>query len=509
MLHVIHMNGKHPIDELFAKGLRHAGATPPPAVWEGISRKRGWRHRGLLQLRRARWALPLVLLLGAGAAGFWALHTPDASTASTGTTTTVTAATPTAPAEAVPAAEQSVSANGTPAVQGNDPSMQPGIVAAPEVSNSTAATVPVTSNPTNSPNGIASSAADPKGHTPNRANTPSTAASVHTPAPMVQPATGIASTPAGPSHAGGATEAAHTPAVPNTGGAEPFADTYVRSLPLETPTSMETRRPLLETPLGLALPGHASATAYVRPKAQWWIGIRGAGHQEYRSWVQGDPELREALNSTERGRRTWGMGLLFGRAWASGLHVGLGAEWVDARYDYRHTDRRLVEHTEVNNYMVSFGSDVLMNLSDTVTTVQEDQQTVHSINRYSTLRLPVEVAMYRPWRRWTYGARVGMAYERSSFREGSVLRRNTAGPEATSFVQSMDVTEVSTQDRVSAQVSATLAFDLRYHLTDRFCLWAGPGYTRGLFAFAAGDQPRPLAERYGLAGGITCTLPGR
>ena len=35
------MNGRHPIDDLFARGLRDAEATPPPAVWEGIVRERG------------------------------------------------------------------------------------------------------------------------------------------------------------------------------------------------------------------------------------------------------------------------------------------------------------------------------------------------------------------------------------------------------------------------------------------------------------------------------------
>ena len=48
----MHMKGEHPIDDLFARGLRDAESTPPAAVWEGIDRERNWAHITLLKLRR-------------------------------------------------------------------------------------------------------------------------------------------------------------------------------------------------------------------------------------------------------------------------------------------------------------------------------------------------------------------------------------------------------------------------------------------------------------------------
>src|SRR5690606_9443809 len=55
---------QHPIDELFARGLRNAEETPPPQVWEGIAQERSWAHLTLLHLRRKWGWLALLLLVG-------------------------------------------------------------------------------------------------------------------------------------------------------------------------------------------------------------------------------------------------------------------------------------------------------------------------------------------------------------------------------------------------------------------------------------------------------------
>ncbi|MFZ1658758.1 MAG: hypothetical protein WAT61_08070, partial [Flavobacteriales bacterium] len=64
------MNERQPIDDLFARALRDAEATPPPRVWEGVARERGWAHVTLVRLQR-RWGLLALLLLLGGASAYW------------------------------------------------------------------------------------------------------------------------------------------------------------------------------------------------------------------------------------------------------------------------------------------------------------------------------------------------------------------------------------------------------------------------------------------------------
>ena len=57
------MSERHPIDELFHRALHDAEVTPPPAVWEGIVRKRSKRRGGYWG-----WLAAGLLLLGSAAA---------------------------------------------------------------------------------------------------------------------------------------------------------------------------------------------------------------------------------------------------------------------------------------------------------------------------------------------------------------------------------------------------------------------------------------------------------
>ena len=88
------MREQHPLDDLFARALRDAEATPSDAVWDGIVQERGWAHLTLLQLRR-RWGwLALILLFGgtAGYLGFTSSGEKHAEVLRVGSSTSDTAA---------------------------------------------------------------------------------------------------------------------------------------------------------------------------------------------------------------------------------------------------------------------------------------------------------------------------------------------------------------------------------------------------------------------------------
>ena len=516
MLHVVHMNGEHPIDDLFARGLREAGSTPPPAVWEGIVRKRGAWHRRLLQpRRRPLYALLLLLLAG----GVYRMGSTDAP---------------------------------PPTVAGTDPTtLEQGI--APQVRTRPAGSTTPEHTSGQEDLGFASSttdtpvSAEPSGEVgggptarPLQKNAPS---------PVLHAAHGSIATP----RLGGATPAGDLTMASgarhpggSSAGLFPHGDrrmaatggvaTPITSLPEGADARAQDPAPHRVSPdmeastheaahhgtarlqlLGAELlptvptasPQGGKTVPYVRPDGNWWIGVHGTLYGERRHWEEGDPSVRAALNDAENGRRAWGLGLLGGRTWNSGWRIGTGVEWVDARYDFQHVERQRISHTEINSYVVSLGSDVLMNMVDSVTTVEEQERTVRAINRYRSLRIPIDVAWEQPWRRWHYGLRTGLAYEHASFREGTMLLREPADGDAAASIQPTDITELSYKDRVSQQVTASVGLHLRYTLDQAWALWCGPQYTRGLFTIRSGDLPQPLAERYGLTMGITYTLPRR
>ena len=66
------MRDKHPIDDLFRETLRNASAEPPPHLAEAVIGAAQQRRRAFGWFRR-RYVLGGLLLLTAGAVGYWQL----------------------------------------------------------------------------------------------------------------------------------------------------------------------------------------------------------------------------------------------------------------------------------------------------------------------------------------------------------------------------------------------------------------------------------------------------
>ncbi|HEY0976543.1 MAG TPA: hypothetical protein VGE21_03665 [Flavobacteriales bacterium] len=499
------MNGKHPIDDLFARGLSDAEATPPAAVWEGIVRKRGSGHRFALLLRRY-WGLGLLLLLLGGSATY-ALHlngkggnavattdAPQPSTAARTTNAGVPAAQEVAEAARPLPVEQPVGPiSSTASGKGTAPVATPAAAigrpasAAPGRSGSTPSTSASGPSPRPRTNASASLSATESDRTPERTPTK----------PSAVPADGASLT------------ASTAPALRPEAG--PIATRYAAEPSLLDPsvdyfaTPVQGRVVGLERPSLLGSPERASGTAhYAPPKGTWWFGVFGGAYTEERSWTGGDADLREALERTEVPHYPLGVGIALGHAWPSGFHLGTGVELIRSRYDFRHDDRFVTENTEVHNFVVALDANVLVNISDTVVTTSETLVQQKAMNRYSTLRIPVEVGWQHTWRRWHYGIRGGAAVEHITQQGGYTLQRVPSGSSDATDIRSVDALD---GPRRTILLSGLVGLDLGYSLSENLVLGVTPTYAKGLTRLSSTPDPFTVPERIGIRVGLTYSIP--
>jgi hypothetical protein len=199
-----------------------------------------------------------------------------------------------------------------------------------------------------------------------------------------------------------------------------------------------------------------------------------------------------------------GVGLSFGHAWPSGLHLSSGVEWIGSRYDFRHDDRIVTETTEVHNFIVTLDASVLVNISDTVTTTNEVTVHQQAMNRFSTLRVPLELGWQKNWKRWHYGIRGGLAMERLTQRGGYTLERVAPDVPDASGIRSV---EAMSDKRTTTLLSGLLGLELGYSLTERLVLGVTPTYAKGLMRISSTPDPYAVPERIGIRVGLTYHIP--
>lgn len=511
MLQVIHMNGRHPIDDLFARGLRDAEATPPAAVWEGIARRRGRGYITWLRLRQ-RWRMGVLALLLLGGAAAYRMSGPTTS--------------PGTPAEVPGTGRQLAEAPATlPQAPTNGPATEP---AMPPSSGAAAGTTP--SHIASTSAGTTPTAALPAAPTP----TVRTGAPAHSPSQTPsaarsnradRPAAGSAS-PEAP-RSGSARTARTTltpPAASTTIAASSPTAASAPAEPAAPPSTREmvddgfVRQPeasdlfpsrLFPAPAKLArpaagiVPDSRTGQPYVLPKADWWIGVQAGYYQETRTWHGTDRQLADGLNSTETTHHPWGVALLGGRAFRSGWGFSTGAEYISAQYAFQHDDRIITRNQEINSVLVTLNAQVVDQFVDTVVTITEQQRSVEAINRYAIVRVPLEASFHKNFGRWSYGLRAGAAVELLRMRSGFTL--SDAGSE-NGATYSVPVTQGSSRTRSATLLSLGAGAELGYALTDRIGLWLAPTYVRGWMPLGEHDL-YALPERAGLRFRVSYTLP--
>lgn len=477
----------HPIDELFARGLRNAEENPPPQLWEDIAQERNWAHMTLLHLRR-KWGWLALLLLVGGTATYLGGRPSGAEMAGE---------TP-GPA-AGPVVTAGLVAPGTPA-EGSAPvhftseaEYRPGPASALPTPMAAALPAELTSAeaaPAASPDVIAhqhGSNADATGAKGQRERAgkeveqhrSGMATSLLT---GPEPATGPASVPSSPVARAGSR-------VPTTvQGLSQVTTGMLHLLPPDV-----QRAPLDAGPL----PGR---TLHFRgPHRSWWAMVTAGQYRETRTWRGADAQLVQALQGTETDHHTVHFGLLVGVRAKGGWGLATGLEYGAVRYDFRHLDRfRSVRDSVVTN-VVTFNTVVVGSFTDTVTTSTEVRQAVAAVNHHTVLRVPLEASWKKPWRRWQWGVRGGLALEFNTMRAGATLM---SGPEGT---RSVDIATMETRSVVL--VNGSVGVDLGYALNDRTILWLSPGYTSGLLSLTPmDDKPFAVPERTGLRFGLSYTF---
>ncbi len=503
------MREQHPLDDLFARTLRDAEAAPSDAVWEGIVQERGWAHLTLLRLRR-RWVwLALLLLLGgtAGYLGSTSSSEKHAAVPRTDSSTSV-AVVPNASLAGASIVVANASFNEPEPVSTESSSAT--VTTGPLPASSTTASQPMDDasvaehrSPETSPDHRVSGQGHSLMKPPTSISAVTSEADETLTATVDQIGLSVSDEPTT-----GPTSGTLTAELPNSRSA--WAETFDRKgrgdapgLEISRIGLLPTRSPRPDRALLQAVPQNMPLPSFIGPRQAWWVAVTVGQYRETRNWHGGDAQLVTALQDTETPHRTTSFGVLAGLEGRKGWSFATGIEYGAARYDFQHFDQFRSTRDSLVTHVITFNTVVLDSYVDTVSTSTEVRRTVAAVNRYTTVRVPLEGGWHRAWRRWHVGLRGSVAVEFNTMRSGVTLMNSDGG------TRSVDVS--STDKQKATLLSGGLAMDVGYALTERLGLWASPGYAAGLFSLSPTDgSPYAMPERLGIRVRLAYTLrPGR
>jgi cytoskeletal protein RodZ len=505
------MNGKNPIDDLFARTLRDAEAQPPPAVWEGIVRERDRSRRAPVK-RRSRWGLAALLLLLLGSAGYWALsgkeeaprsgnehasiapsQQPDQQAKPDGAEGRATSTTP----------QNTTTTAALPSATGVEPQVAPGGKPTAAGSPSTAsdpahadANTQDTGNRkqeklTKRPASVTDQAPSTRGRRERAQDPEESHAAVVTPSdaigslqgPEVMTTQGdeaeplMAPTSVGTNGAGPLDHVAGTPAGQNARLAPDFHMPVLTTL--ATPFISSTA-----TAPGPILNGDTTPT-YVLSPGQWWIAVQGEWAMLNGEWKGSGHEVPE-LNTSETWRGGQGLSLVVGRKWLNGWSVGLG---IGASKQRSRFLRREVEasHTEtvVDTTWTGTAMGAQTNYTwDIVETVQTEPGIEHdysATNSYTRLRIAPEVSyQLLQKKRFVLSARLAPVMMFDIGREGNTIvpSSSTDSLETTTYgTVAAPVNDASLDERFPMAFALSAGLEVRYRICERWSVGALPTFT--------------------------------
>lgn len=495
------MKERHPIDDLFRKGLYDSEATPPADVWQRVVARRSWGHRLLVGLQR-RWAVGLVgaALVLTPLAWYAASSGNAVELAQTGYNTG--------------AADVSGSQ-----VEANASNEGPGqVVSATRSMHETTgagvqtATVPTTSD---APERLSANAAEKlvvnksshergaadggtthkeggrSGVGPGRELSVATSAATHG-ALHDEHARGDD----GPSHSSTAKERVPGSGVrPVPDGQQPLSEEHVDYVTDDMPM-LRTRLTDMDRALhSLKTVSKPIEVPYVLPHGAWWFGVQ-FGWNEWNGGWRGDGRLAEEMNASETWENGWQAGVVGGRTWRSGLSVSAGLEYAQLK------SRFLFTEEGVN--MADSGMTMMLDTTWSVNAVAPDSSYIvytydiayvpvegytadvryNATNRYALLSLPVEVAYQWNMGRFTLAPRAGAAFNWFVGRNGRALVSSTNDGSA----RAVPLSDTGVDDRFGMWVTGTVGADVGYALDERTQVFAGGGYT-GLLMGGGELQP--------------------
>lgn len=528
------MKGEHPIDELFARGLRDAEITPPPAVWEGIVRERNWAHTTLLTLRR-RWGFLLMalVLLGTGGAYFMA---QDTSTGSAQGATVL-----------------AVKGTGS-AGQPEEMAVDPGKGGDPEAPRSGEGAAPLSSHmgkgsvqeapPSAEGSGPGANAVALNDITDKRKEAHvselSTATSTTTTRERTHPASVSSSTNVPTRKAAGS--AAESTSV-NTGAQAPSAtgsNTRSEHLAMELGAAnesgaapgtegagaafqgsarwMRTRTSLLAVDLGSA----ASPTAahaedpYVLRNTHIFLGLQLDLTSVSGEW-KGEGEEVAELNRSETWLDRKGIGMVGGMRWRSGVHMAVAASVSQLRSRFLRTTTLAGDTSQTVDttwIATAAGPQTVYTWDIVPVTLVEPgvQERTSATNLYTLFRLAPEVGYGHRLGRCSLGLRAGPVFTATLARTGSTLVPSAEQSDNEDLPRNAPRTvalgDRSVDDRFRLSWGAFAGLDLNYHLTEGLTLGAGPVWST-IFSGTGGAMPGASLSELGGTFRVLFTLPER
>ncbi len=519
------MNGKHPIDDLFARSLRDAEATPPPAVWEGIVRERGMARPapadGTAKTRsRGRWGLAALLLLLMGAAGYWAVS-PERTGAAAGHVTEQSSPGGEGKAGNV-GARQMDTEQGLP--RPNDASGQPVItdrtnrqvVKQKEPVTSYDAKAPIAQRAGAAANREAPAkkdlnAARPDGRTGPQPAKPVTTASASSSGRLHAGPKGNTSRPAvnkvkgDEPGSGSANDAppdptSELPVVSNGAQGvkihEAVSDPMAQSSTGSTSrTTSDVHLPKLASlvtpfannaawPPGPILKGD-SAAAYVISKGHWWIALHAEGSLLDGEWRGSGREVSE-LNAGETWLDQKGFGIVAGRSWLDRWAVGLGLSATRQRSRFLRSEMEggqvetVVDTTWIATPM-GMQTNYTWDIVETLVVEPGVARDLSATNTYTRLRIAPEV-IYELLgkKRTSLSARLAPLMMLDLGRKGrTVVPVTTTGTPETNTLTTgtLALENASLDERFPAAFAIAFSLEASYRLHERWALSVLPTYT--------------------------------
>lgn len=505
------MNGKHPIDDLFARSLHDAEAMPPAAVWEGIARDRdraraartaqAWRTRGL--------AAGLLLLLGG--ATYWLLAPFGGNDATPGTKSFQVPGLSIAADKArsdirtdtdAPAMPQENQARpGASRATGSDQDgLAPSAATAPGAVRDKASDEGRTMHgndskgsnknrsPRRTPGAIQATAmggvaGDGKGAEDMSAYTekpaakenpshekPNERAAFAYEGADIQPSA-ISEEPATPENTDDGREAR---------GLRPSMDVY---LPLLT----SRVSPIVSSPAtapGPILQGDPNP-AYVLKKSHSWIAVQAAIWTPDAVWKGTGPEVGE-LNKNETWQGGQSLAVVYGREWLSGWSTGVGIGVSRQRSRFlRHETTPGHSETVIDTTWTGTAMGAQTNYTwDIVETVVNEPgvgRDYSATNMYTRLRIAPEVGYRLVDRsRFSLHALGSFAVTLDAGRKGRTLVRASASDSldlSTNGITTLSLDEASLDERFPLSFALSASMELRYRLCERWSISGLPMFT--------------------------------
>lgn len=252
---------------------------------------------------------------------------------------------------------------------------------------------------------------------------------------------------------------------------------------------------------------------YVLTRSDVWIGIQGDWADVNGRW-SGPSALSEELNAAETWRDRAGLSLWVGRAWRSGLSLGIGfaLEQQRSRF-FRRTIEPATTQTVIDTTWVtsSQGPQTLYTWDIVETAIVEpgSEQLYSATNTYRRMRLATEVAYpVFEHRRWSIHARVSPELVMTLSRTGNTLAQGDGveGGGGRAVVVPLD--DRSVDERFSPFWGLSAGVDIRFRIHEHISLSAVPAYNR-IFAASAADRVRPGGSELGGALRIRYHLAGK